>query len=103
MCRLVYDWPVKSIRFQTFPPILYLILVINNGGPGGGIAGPNQQEGIAGPSGRNQEAHSEPIEIKAEDVKQEPRISHSRVVVTSASNAGKMLAYLIRIRPYNLK
>ena len=69
-------------------------LVINNGGQGG-IAGRNQQEGVAGPSGRNQEAHSEPIEIKAEDVKQEPRISHSRVVVTSASNAGRLLAVSI--------
>ena len=80
-------------------PALF-ILVANHGGQGG-FAGPIRQEGVAGPSGRNQEAHSEPIEIKAEDVKQEPRMSHSRVVVTAASNAGKVLLVAVQLL-YNM-
>lgn len=50
---------------------------------------PVLNEGVPGPS-RGQVEHSEPIEIKAEDVKQEPRSLHlpRQVVVTTVSNSG---------------
>ena len=91
--HLFYEEDYFLLR-EFFDISALFILVANHGGQGG-FAGPNHQEGVAGPSGRNQEAHSEPIEIKAEDVKQEPRMSHSRVVVTAASNAGKVLLVVV--------